>query len=392
MMENRTPKVLILGNFPPPYGGVPEHIEHLLKQIELLGYSCTVISGGNSGSKKLGVHTIHKPTNKQKTLLLLKSIFTSYFFFFLYHYAVRSRDLRSFIRASIYTAFCLNLTKECQYEVVSYYNLYNYGLIAKILADKRNLKLVGNVFGEIYEKPALRQNAEVFAKVLDQSELLLSCSQHCANSIGLLGEFNHMQAHLYGVSIPTSTMKKFTSNTLSVLMVGRHTNDMGAKYYMQIHSEALAKNLPLEFRLYGQAGELSEEIGAYAGTTRNFEMRTNLTRVELDQAYRNADVVVIPTVGDRTCSSLACMDGMMHGCVCIGHAVGGIPELIKDGKTGFLVEIGDITSIMSILSKLCSEMKSGRMISKNAMHFARANFNRDLNHRRIAKEILKYAK
>lgn len=390
MIQNSIPKVLILGNFPPPYGGVPEHIENLLKQIEHIGYSCTVISGGNSGSEKFRVHTIHKPTNKQKIFFLLKSIFTSYFFFFLYHYAVRSRDLRSLVRASIYTAFCLNITKNCQYEVVSYYNVYNYGLIAKVLAEKRNLKLVGNVFGEIYEKPALRQNAEVFAKVLDQSALLLSCSQHCANSIGLLGEFKHMKAHLYGVSIPTSTMKKFTSNTLSVLMVGRHNNDMGATYYMQIHSEALVKNLPIEFKLCGQAGELSEEIAAYASATRNFEMRTNLTRLELDQAYRDADIVVIPTVGDRTCSSLACMDGMMHGCVCIGHDIGGIPELIKDGETGFLVEVGDITSIMSILSKLCSEMKTGRMISKNAMHFARANFNRDLNHRAIAKEILKY--
>lgn len=55
--------------------------------------------------------------------------------------------------------------------------------------------------------------------------------------------------------------------------------------------------------------------------------------------YSAADVLVVPSLEDNLPNTIA--EALSCGCPCVGFAVGGIPEMISEGRTGMLAEAAD---------------------------------------------------
>jgi glycosyltransferase involved in cell wall biosynthesis len=79
---------------------------------------------------------------------------------------------------------------------------------------------------------------------------------------------------------------------------------------------------------------------------------------ELEQLYGRAAVVVLPS--HREGLPLCVIEAMAHGRPIVASAVGGIPELVEDGVTGFLVEPGDVAGLRLALELLLSDPKLRR--------------------------------
>jgi glycosyltransferase involved in cell wall biosynthesis len=71
------------------------------------------------------------------------------------------------------------------------------------------------------------------------------------------------------------------------------------------------------------------------------------------QFYRTAELYVQPSLAEAF--GLSLQEAMFHGLPCIGSRVGGIPELISEGQTGYLVEPGNINSLAQALRKLMAD-------------------------------------
>ncbi|MEY8687850.1 glycosyltransferase family 4 protein [Bacteroides sp. AN502(2024)] len=54
--------------------------------------------------------------------------------------------------------------------------------------------------------------------------------------------------------------------------------------------------------------------------------------------WQYADIFVFPTFYCNECFPLVLLEAMQHGVACISTAEGGIPDIIEDGKTGFVIE------------------------------------------------------
>jgi glycosyltransferase involved in cell wall biosynthesis len=65
--------------------------------------------------------------------------------------------------------------------------------------------------------------------------------------------------------------------------------------------------------------------------------------------------------------------------------VGGIPELMKDNETGFLVEKGNSEELIEKLSILIDDKQKRENMGNNGRKFVEENFSWD----KIAKEFLK---
>ena len=67
-----------------------------------------------------------------------------------------------------------------------------------------------------------------------------------------------------------------------------------------------------------------------------------LSQSAVAKLYRSADLLVLPSQGEG--APLTVMEAMASGLPVLATPVGGIPELVRDGETGWLVEAGDFTS------------------------------------------------
>jgi glycosyltransferase involved in cell wall biosynthesis len=74
---------------------------------------------------------------------------------------------------------------------------------------------------------------------------------------------------------------------------------------------------------------------------------------ELEELYRHASVVVLPS--HREGLPLCVLEAMAHGRPVVATNVGGIPQLVEDGRTGYLVEPGDSDALRGALVRLLED-------------------------------------
>ncbi|MFT3968642.1 MAG: glycosyltransferase family 4 protein, partial [Sphingobium sp.] len=68
---------------------------------------------------------------------------------------------------------------------------------------------------------------------------------------------------------------------------------------------------------------------------------------------RTSGIYILPSHNEGLPVSL--LEAMSHGLAVIGSRVGGIPELIRDGTDGLLVDAGDVAAIADALERLLSD-------------------------------------
>jgi glycosyltransferase involved in cell wall biosynthesis len=96
---------------------------------------------------------------------------------------------------------------------------------------------------------------------------------------------------------------------------------------------------------------------------------------ELPSMYRRAAVFVLPTV-ERTCYGrpvaltellgLSVLEAMASGTPVVASRTGGLPEVIRDGETGFLVTPGDVGELGDRIDRLLRDPALARRIGRQA--------------------------
>lgn len=108
---------------------------------------------------------------------------------------------------------------------------------------------------------------------------------------------------------------------------------------------------PLQLEIYGDGtarGELAAEASRL-GLSARFHGFDPAFRAKI----RELDVFVLPTRGDNLPVSI--LEAMANALPVIATRVGGIPEQIEDGATGYLVEPDDVDGLAAAIEKLASD-------------------------------------
>ena len=106
---------------------------------------------------------------------------------------------------------------------------------------------------------------------------------------------------------------------------------------------------------------------------------------ELWELIHNASFVVVPSEWYEN-NPLTIIESLMIGTPVIGSNIGGIPELIEEGKTGYIFQPGATDELRNILVKACavSDAEYKRM-SDAAKKFAEDNFSEENHYERLIK-------
>lgn len=134
---------------------------------------------------------------------------------------------------------------------------------------------------------------------------------------------------------------------LEVVAVGRLVAKKGFDHLIHAVKILAERGVDVRLRLAGD-GELKDELAALIarlGLESHVEMLGAMTQAEVAGLVQSADVFVAPCVpgsdGNMDGLPTVVLESMALGTPVIATTVTGLPEVIRDGETGVLIDIGD---------------------------------------------------
>ncbi len=143
-----------------------------------------------------------------------------------------------------------------------------------------------------------------------------------------------------------------------VVMVGRFVEKKGMEYGIRAFARALARGAEGELVIAGGGDRQAklEELVREQGVEAHVRFAGVLPSSEVAQLMSESDVLLAPSVvdkdGDRESGVIAIKEASACQLAVIGTYHGGIPEIIRDGETGFLVPERDVVSLSDRLYQL----------------------------------------
>ncbi len=99
-------------------------------------------------------------------------------------------------------------------------------------------------------------------------------------------------------------------------------------------------------------GSMREYTLSTSGANGCIEFIGHVSRDQIIKYYQTAYVLLIPSLWENF--PYTALEALACGTPVIGSCVGGIPEIIEDGKTGILVPIGDPDALVDAIIRLIS--------------------------------------
>jgi L-malate glycosyltransferase len=93
----------------------------------------------------------------------------------------------------------------------------------------------------------------------------------------------------------------------------------------------------------------------------------------LEELYSISDLKLL--LSEKESFGLVLLEAMACGVPCIGTNIGGIPEVISDGETGFICEVGNVEEIAERAIQILSDEQLHKTMAVNSIHRVKTKFN-----------------
>ena len=129
-----------------------------------------------------------------------------------------------------------------------------------------------------------------------------------------------------------------------VLYIGRLVPEKGVETLLKAHTNS---NQSWQLKVAGTGPLLDVLKAQYKPSI----FVGHLTGDALKSMIEKAAVVVVPSEWYENCP-MSILEAMAYGKPVVGSRMGGIPELVEDGKTGLLYTAGNVNELAAVLDKL----------------------------------------
>ncbi len=149
-----------------------------------------------------------------------------------------------------------------------------------------------------------------------------------------------------------------------MLFVGRLASNKGLEGLVTAFAPLSRRDPSARLVLVGEDGGMGSNVDARARSLGLSDRVLRLGHVADDamlaNAFREARMTVLPS--DYEAFGLVLLESLAQGTPVVASAVGGIPEVVEDGKAGILVPPGDATALGAALDRLWSDPDLGRRL------------------------------
>jgi len=401
--DKETKKILLVGPYPPPYGGIASIITNMLDPLVNNGYSVYILSFNEREE------VIQPKKNVTIIRLNLKKQIKMFYQFKYWGLTIRSLiaglqqglSLKETVKSVVSLIVTSRIIKENDIRLIAAYHTESVYYFKQIKKTFKNLAIYLTVFAELYTSNNLSQRKKRFIREsLSICDKVLATSYYCAGAVEQVG-FNpkNVQVIYAGIDIkkysPTvdggniRLAINIPNNKKLILFVGRFIREMGLDMVLVVIPILLRKRDDVVFMLIGAHGELDlparEVQGKYPDKVFIYN---DVNYSELPGYYAAADFLVAPSQDKRACMGLAIKEAMAMGKPTIGSATGGIPEAIVAGETGLLVPVDNDLKInkqkfIEAIECLLNNPELAEAMGKKARERAERLFSDEVTYRII---------
>ncbi len=196
--------------------------------------------------------------------------------------------------------------------------------------------------------------------------------------------------HVIHCGLPVTEMQpKARQNALfTILFVGSLQLRKGAQCLLSALSE-IADEPGWVSNIVGDgpmAGELKEQA-EHLKLGGRVQFLGSLDARDVAKQYEKADVLVVPSIdgpdGRKEGIPTVIMEGLSASVPVIASRQTGIPELVKDGETGWLIEPGNVSQLANDLIEVMNNPELARQRTENGRDLMRREFNLAINVKRL---------
>lgn len=237
----------------------------------------------------------------------------------------------------------------------------------------------------------LKWHAEIERAATNRSDALVTHSINHRDTICKLEGYNADRFTIipHGIPDPGNPVapKKADAESVNFLFVGRFEPRKGIDVLLNAIPTVASACPRARFTLAGTKDEklwegFAQKNPALAATRTQCLGKVSPQR--LTELYRECDVLVAPSRYESF--GLIYAEAMSHGRPSIGCAVGGIPEVVTDGETGFLARPGDSGSLAACMIRLAENASLRREMGDAA----RKDFLRRFSDKQLAASSVAY--
>lgn len=237
-----------------------------------------------------------------------------------------------------------------------------------------------------------RNGMDIYRNLFVAGDLFLPVSNYWKKKlIGMGCPKSKIIVHQMGINIETFkySIRDYTPNRqLQVLTIGRLVEKKGVEYAIR----AIAKvSLKYNNIIYTIAGDgplrnkieaLIEELGIHT------QILGSVESTEVLQLYKKSGIFLLPSVtaedGDQEGIPVVLMEAQATGLPIISTHHSGIPEVVLDGESGYLVPERDIDALADKLTYLIEHPNKCIEMGKRGRNHIESNYNIEkLNEKQI---------
>lgn len=136
----------------------------------------------------------------------------------------------------------------------------------------------------------------------------------------------------------------------------------------------VAARIPSRLLLAGEGPETAEAERAAAEAGVSDRVHFLGEQEDVERVYAASDLFLLPS--EHESFGLSALEALASGVPVIGTDSGGLPEVVQNGRTGFLVDVGDVEAAAERATRLLADEGLRRRMGAAAREDAKSRFDR----------------
>jgi colanic acid/amylovoran biosynthesis glycosyltransferase len=226
-------------------------------------------------------------------------------------------------------------------------------------------KLVTSFLGYDISSYPKRHGERVYDRLFSRGDLFLCVSEHMKAKLVRLGcDQRKIVVHRLGAEVKKSSLplsRPMRNGKFTIVTIARLVNKKGVEYGIEAVAKILKKRPEMEYRIVGD-GPLRNRLQGIIdelSAGENIKLVGWKDQAEVAELLKTSDILLAPSIttetGDEEGTPVVIMEAFARGLPVVSTYHAGIPEVVQDGKSGFLVPERDVEALAERLEKLIDD-------------------------------------